>query len=211
MTHETSKRIGNGATGARLPWPRRARRGMITALLYAAVAAFVLIGVLAIYSRVQTSVGTQSAQSVLTAAEAALRRAYANQPKYEANLTTILWSAMPSNAIQDTGTNRKIVTPWGGGIYAGGGDTPDDDGTGTASNNRFFISILNLPEAACESLAQGYLNRPEVVGIDVEGAGATAFTQVSTTTQIAVFDSVSEIVTECDGGDDDKVAIVFRG
>lgn len=213
MTHETRLRPASDAPPARerLPWPRRSRRGLTTVLLTAAVVAFVLVGILAIYSRVQTSIGTQSVQSVLTAAEAALRRAYASQPQYDANLTEVLWSAMPSNAIQGTGANREIVTPWGGEIFAGGGDTPDDDGTGTASNNRFFITILNLPEAACENLAQGYLNRAEVVGLDVEGAGATAFTQVNTAAQIQAFDSVAEIVTECDGDDDDKFAVVFRG
>ena len=213
MTHETRLRPASDAPPGRerLPWPRRSRRGLITVLLTAAVVAFVLVGILAIYSRVQTSIGTQSVQSVLTAAEAALRRAYASQPQYDANLTEVLWSAMPSNAIQGTGANREIVTPWGGEIFAGGGDTPDDDGTGTASNNRFFITVLNLPEAACENLAQGYLNRAEVVGLDVEGAGATAFTQVNTAAQIQAFDSVAEIVTECDGDDDDKFAVVFRG
>ena len=206
---QTGSREGKPSR-ARRWWPRRKRRGMVTALLYAALAAFVLIGVLAINARVQTAMGTSSLQSTLTAAEQSLRRSFANQPQYEANLTAILLSTMPANAIRGTGGTRDIVTPWGGEVFAGGGNTPDDDGTGTASNDRFYISVLGLPEAPCENIAKAYLNRENVVGIDVEGAGGTAFTQVNTAAQIALFDSVAEIVAECDGGNDDKIGIVFR-
>lgn len=203
--------LGRAASGRRR-LPRRLRRGltMWEMMLVIAAAAFVIVGVVALFNIGSTSLRIQRVQSVLSTAESTIRRSYASQPQYEANMTQVLWSAMPTTAIQGTGTTRDIVTPWGGEISAGGGDTPDDDGTGTASNNRFYITVLGLPEAACERLASAYLNRSDVVGLDVEGAAATAFTQVNTAAQIALFDAVSEIEAECDGGDDDKIAIVFR-
>ncbi len=76
---------------------------------------------------------------------------------------------------------RPPVTHQGGGIYAGGGDTPEDDGTGAASNNQFYVTVLLLPEAACETIAAEFLNRSNVVGINVEGTWGTALTQVDTT------------------------------
>ncbi len=193
-------------------WPRRHRRGLINVLLTVAVVAVVVVGILAIYGTVMASIRAQSAQGTLSTMEAELRRIYASQPQFEADLTPPLLSMMPTNAIQEGGRGaRRIVTPWGGRIFAGGGDEPDDDGTGTASADRFYISVLNLPEAACERLAAGFLNRDDVVGLDVEGAGGTAFTQVRSTAQIEAFDTPTEITDECDGGGDDKIAIVFRG
>ncbi|MDE0694939.1 MAG: type 4 pilus major pilin [Boseongicola sp.] len=211
MTDSTPGGDGRAAPRKRR-LPRRRRRGltMWEMMLVVAVMAFVVVGVVALYNVASTSVRILRVQSVLATAEETIRRAYSSQPQYEANMTQVLWSAMPTTAIQGTGANRDIVTPWGGEIFAGGGNTPDDDGTGTASNNRFYITVLGLPEAACERLATSYLNRSDVVGLDVEGAAATAFTQVNTAAQIALFDAVSEIETECDGGDDDKIAIVFR-
>ena len=209
MTDSTIGGSRRAASGS-YRFPRRKDRGLINVLLTVAIVAVALVAIIAIYGQVQTSLRTQRVQSVMTTAEAHLRRAYASQPQFEPNLTPVLWSAMPTNAIQGTGTNRNIVTPWGGEIFAGGGNTPDDDGTGTASNDRFYITVLGLPEAACETLAQAYLNRSDVVGLDVEGTAATAFTQVNTAAQIQAFDTVTEIQTECDGGDDDKIAVVFR-
>lgn len=208
----TDSTLGGHGRIAPLRRRRRLRRGltMWEMMLVVAVIGFVVVGVVALYNVASTAIRTQRVQSVLATAEQTIRRAYASQPQYEANLTQVLWSAMPTTAIQGTGTNRDIVTPWGGEIFAGGGNTPDNDGTGTASNNRFYISVLLLPEAACERLAMAYLNRSDVVGLDVEGAGATAFTQVNTAAQVQAFDTVSEIEAECDGDDDDKIAIVFR-
>ena len=180
-------------------------------ILGVAVAAIVTVGLVSAYQSTVTNTRTQSVLTTLAMMENDIRRSYASQPQFEANLTSGLWSAVPSNSIQGTGASRKIVTPWGGQMFTGGNDTPDDDGTGTASDNRFFISILGLPEDACEKIATAFLNRSDVVGLDVEGAGGTNFTKVNTTAQVQAFDEVSEINTECDGDDDDKVAIVFRG
>ena len=208
----TDTTLGGGRRTAPLKRRLRLRRGltMWEMMLVVAVIAFVVVGVVALYNVASTSIRTQRVQSVLATAEQTIRRAYASQPQYEANMTQVLWSAMPTTAIQGTGAARDIVTPWGGEIFAGGGNTPDNDGTGTASNNRFYITVLLLPEAACERLAAAYLNRSDVVGLDVEGTAATAFTQVNTAAQIQAFDTVSEIEAECDGDDDDKIAIVFR-
>ena len=187
----------------RRPMPRRARRGLVNVLLTVAIVAVVLVGTLALYGQINTSVRTQATQSILTIAEAELRRIYASQTQYEANLTPILFSVMPTNAIRGTGATRDIVTPWGGEVFAGGGATPDNDGTGTATADRFYITVLLLPEAACEALAQAYLNRSNVVSVNPEGTAATA--------PIVARATPTLIQVECDGGDDDKIAIVFRG
>ena len=187
----------------RRPLPRRARRGLINVLLTVAIVAIVLVGILALYGQINTSVRTQATQSILTIAEAELRRVYASQVEYEANLTPILFSVMPSNAIRGVLAARTIVTPWGGGVFAGGGATVDLDGTGTATADRFYITVLGLPEAACEALGQAYLNRSNVFAVHVEGAVATAALVAQTTP--------TAIQLECNGGDDDKIAIVFRG
>ena len=193
--------------------PRRSRRGMsiFGVVLGVAIAAAVALGLVSAYQGVLTNTRTQATLNTLLIMDAGIRRSYASLPEFEANLTSGLWSAVPSNAIQLRDGTRTIVTPWGGEIFAGGGDTPKNNGAGTASGNRFYITVLNLPEEACETIGSSFLNRSDVVGLDVEGAGATAFTQVKTAAQIQAFDAVSEIDAECDGGDDDKVAIVFRG
>ena len=194
----------NARHGARRrAMPRRARRGLINVLLTVAIVAIVLVGILALYGQINTSVRTQSTQSILTIAEAELRRIYASQVEYEAALTPILFSVMPTNAIRGAGVLRTIVTPWGGGVFAGGGATVDLDGTGTATADRFYITVLLLPEAACEALGQAYLNRSNVFAVHVEGTAATAALVAQTTP--------TAIQLECDGGDDDKIAIVFRG
>ena len=186
----------------RRPMPRRARRGLINVLLTVAIVAIVLVGILSLYGQINTSVRTQTTQSILTIAEAELRRVYANQTTYDANLTAILFSVMPSNAIRGAGATRDIVTPWGGEVFAGGGIVPDLDGTGLANVNRFFITVFGLPEAACEALAQAYLNRSNVVAVHVEGAGTAAITAQTT---------AAGIVGECDGAENDVIAILFRG
>ncbi len=193
------------------PIPRRTRRGLVNVVLTLAITAVVIVAILAMYGGLATSLRTQVVQTHLATAEARIREVYTNQPQYEAKLTSILWSVMPSNAIQGTDTSRKIVTPWGGEIFAGGGATPDNDGTGAASNNLFYITVLDLPEKACETLAQSYLGRSDVVGIDVEKTKTTAFSDLSKPAEVAKFDTASEIQAGCDGGDNDKIAIVFRG
>ena len=213
-------RPDGGAAGSASPGggaprrlPRRARRGIsiFGVILGVAVAAVVSLGLVSAYQGVVTSTRTQAVLNTLTVAEAAIRRAHANLPQYEAQLTAGLLSAVPSSSVQDghgampgaSSDTRRIVTPWGGFIYAGGGGTVDLDGTGTATGNRFYITVLGLPEAACETVAKAYLNNPSVVSVAAEGTAATAATTAQATG--------AAIDAECDGGDDDKVGIVFRG
>ena len=207
---------GPGKTGRgrnRRRFPRRAHRGIsiFPVILGIAVAAVAISYLVSVYQGALTNTRTQTTLNTVLIMDTSIRRSYANLPQFEANLTGGLWSAVPASAIQGTGNNRRIVTPWGGQIFAGGGDAPGDNGTGSASNNRFYISILGLPEDACETIAAAFLNRSDVVGLDVEGTAAASFTRVNTTAQIQAFDTVSEINTACDGGDDDKIGIVFRG
>ncbi len=173
-------------------------------VLTLAITAVVIVAILAMYGGLAASLRTQIVQTHLATAEGRIRQIYTNLPQYEDKLTSLLFSAMPSNAIQGTGGSRKIVTPWGGQIFAGGGDVPDEDGTGKVSNNLFYITVLDLPEAACENLAQSYLNRSDVAAVYVKGAGAFGSNPRASATPAA-------IQTRCDGGDNDKIAIVFRG
>jgi len=208
-----ARRGGTERAEGRTRIPRRTRRGIsiFGVVLGVAVAAVVTLGLVSAYQGVVTSTRTQAVQNTLIVMEAAIRRAHANMPQYEAQLTAGLLSAVPSSAVQDghgamPGTSadtRRVVTPWGGFIYAGGGATVDLDGTGANSPNRFYITVLGLPEAACETLAKAYLNNASVVSVAAEGTAATAATTAQTTG--------AAIDAECDGGDDDKVGIVFRG
>ena len=185
--------------------------GIVGMVFAVAVAAIVALGVVSAFQGVMMSQRTQTVLSTLNVAEAAIRRAHANLPQYEAELTAGLLSQLPSTAVQDghgamPGTSadtRRIVTPWGGFVYAGGGATADNDGTGALSGNRFYITVLDLPETACETIARAYLNNAGVVQVAAEGTAATA----PTTAQA----NGAAIDAECDGGDDDKVGIVFRG
>ena len=185
--------------------------GIIGVVLGLALGAFALLGLVAAFEGAMTNQRSQTVLSTLVTMETSIRRAHANLPQYEAELTAGLLSQMPANAVQDghgampgaSADTRRIVTPWGGFIYAGGGATQDNDGTGALSGNRFYITVLNLPEAACEVIAKAYLNNASVVEVAAEGTAATAPTTEQTTG--------AAIDAECDGGDDDKVGIVFRG
>ena len=197
------------------PWPRRNRRGvgLFGVILGAAVIAAAILGLIALYQGAVNNTRTQTALNTVLVIDTSIRRTYANLPQFEAGeaLEGTAISAVPSNAVQGTGTNREIVTPWGGRIRVAAGDNPGATigaATPAASNNRFYITIAGLPETACEAIAAAFLNRPDVVGLDVENSGT--LTAVSNATQIAAFDTVGEINTECDG-DDNSVGIVFRG
>ncbi len=185
--------------------------GIIGVVLGLALGAFALLGLVAAFDGAMTSQRSQTVLSTLVTMETSIRRAHANLPEYEAELTAGLLSQMPANAVQDgyaampgaSADTRRIVTPWGGFIYAGGGDTADNQGLGADSGNRFYITVLDLPEAACEIIAKAYLNSSSVVQVAAEGTAATAATAEQTTG--------AAIDAECDGDDDDKVGIVFRG
>ena len=178
--------------------------GIYGVMMGVAIVAVALLGMVGLFQGVMTSQRTQSVMHTLSVMETTIRRSYANQPNFDANLTPGVWSHVPRGAIQGTGTGRTVVTPWGGGIFAGGGATVDLDGTGsTTPANRFYITILGLPEAACETIGKAYLNNSSVVSVAAEGTAGTAPTTPQTT--------AADIDTECDGGDDDAVGIVFRG
>ncbi|MXY16005.1 MAG: hypothetical protein F4Y57_03125, partial [Acidobacteria bacterium] len=96
MTDSTPGGDGRAAPRKRR-LPRRRRRGltMWEMMLVVAVMAFVVVGVVALYNVASTSVRILRVQSVLATAEETIRRAYSSQPQYEANMTQVLWSAMP--------------------------------------------------------------------------------------------------------------------
>ena len=193
--------------------PRRSRRGIsiFPVILGVAIAALVTVGLVSAYQTTTTNTRTQAVLTTLATIESAIRRSHASLPQYEAQLTAGLLSVVPSNAVTGghaampgTSTDtRRVVTPWGGFIYAGGGATVDNDGTGAASPNRFYVVVLGLPEQACETIAKSFLGNSGVVSVAAEGTAATAATSAQTTG--------AAIDAECDGGDDDKVGIVFRG
>ena len=200
-------RGGTERAGGRMPVPRRSRRGIsiFGVVLGVAVAAVVTLGLVSAYQGVVTSTRTQAVQNTLITMEAAIRRSFANRPQFEAGgaLQGISVSAVPSNAIQGTGASRVIVTPWGSNVTTGAGTTI---GTDAASNNRFWILVSDVPEAACEAIGAAFLDRPDVVGVDADGTWASMTSSVA-----QAHDTVAEINTSCDGGDDDDVGIVFRG
>ena len=179
--------------------------GIYGVMMGAAVVAVVLLGMVSLFQGVMTSQRTQTVMQTLTVMEASIRRSYANMAMYDSQLTAGVLSQVPRNAIQGTGTGRTVVTPWGGSIFAGGGVTVDLAGVGTPAaghRNRFYITVLELPEAACETIGKAYLNNSGVVSVAVEGDGTAATTPQTTAAAIDL---------ECDGADNDTVGIVFRG
>lgn len=190
-------------------WPRRRRRGvsLFSTILAVAVGAAVIGGLGATAVGVQTNIRAQNTVQLMNTVEAKIRETYATLPQFDANLTDVALSAMPSNAVQTQSSNDVIVNPWGGLITAGGGATA---GTGAASGDRFWVTVAGLPMAACETIAQAYLNNETVVGIEVLGDATDDFSAMTSGTAIEAFDTAAEIVAECDGGSDDRVAVVFR-
>lgn len=193
--------------GGGRPWPRRRRRGLVNVLLTVAIAAVVISGIVATAVVVNNNVRAQQARLLIGVAENRIRQIYATLPQFDADMSGVVVTGMPSNAIQWQGGTDVIVTPWGGLITAGGGATP---GTGVASGNRFWIVVADLPEAACESIAQSFLNNNTVVGIQVLGDPTDTFTAMTTDAAIQAFDTPAEIQAGCDGGTDDRVGIVYR-
>ena len=191
------------------PWPRRRRRGLSLpgTILAVAIAAVAAGGVVAAGVSVQTNVRAQQAQQLLTTIESKIRETYATLPQFDADMTDVALSSMPASAIQTQSGSDVIVTPWGGLITVGGGATA---GTGAASGDRFWIAVAGLPAAACERIAQAYLNTNTVVGIEVLGTTTDSYSSMATAANTEAFDTVAEIVAECDGGSDDQVGIVFR-
>ena len=199
------------------PWPRRSRRGMgLPGMVLTLVMAAIILGAtFVLFQGTNDNFRVQEAMTRAGLMESDIRRTYANQPQFDAALTNGLLSKMPSSAIQEGNQSvagisgsekRRIVTPWGGLMVAGGGDTPRPNGGGTASGNRFFIAILDLPEEACEAIAASFLNSSSVVDVRTKGSSSSAFGGGT------VRGSVAAINTGCSSANDDNaVAIVFRG
>ncbi len=188
---------GRPSHPARLP--RRARRGLINVLLTVAVIAAAMIGILAIYNQVNTSISTSSVQNLVTTMEAEIRRAYASAPQYTGDIDEFIEASLPSSALNGEGADREIVTPWGGAVQAGGGTTP---GTDTDSPNRFWILVAGLPERACESLANAFLDLSSVQAIQT-GTGRRG--------NLAARTDSDEISDGCAAADNNRVAVIFRG
>ena len=199
------RRPATQAVRRKRPWPRRSRRGMgLPGMVLTLVMAAIILGAtFVLFQGTNDNFRVQETVTRLGLAVSDIRRTYANQPQFDAQLTPGLWSKMPSNAIQGTGNSRKIVTPWGGEILAGGGNTPRANGNGSASGNRFFVVVLGLPEEACESIAASFLNDSGVVNVRAKSTSGGNFN--------ANTDTVATINAACDGDDNDAVAVIFRG
>ena len=217
VTEWERERYESSAARTKPSIPRKKRRGIsiFGVILGVAVAAVVALGLVSAYQGVVTNTRTQAVLTTLSTMETAVRRNYANLPQFGAGLDDGLVGVVPTSAIQGTGSNRIIVTPWGSRIHVGGGETEAqlNASTGSASNNRFYISVLALPEAACEAIASAYLNRADVEAIYVKNdtGGFTSTDKVNANPVTAAGD----IQEDCNGDDNnvnnDQVAIVFRG
>ena len=182
------------AGGRRRPFPRRERRGMINVMLTIAIAAIVIGAMIGIYVTSSASLRTSNVQTTVTALSAEIKRAFANRREYATgDYHDFLAPRMPANAQRGAAGSEIIVTPWGGEIEAGGGATV---GTAAASPNRFWIDVQDLPRAACITIAEGLLDRADIVSVSVDGTAVT---------------TNALIETNCDDADDNDVEIVFRG
>ena len=181
--------------------------GLFGMVLSVVVAAIILLGLFQLYGSLTTNARTQEAMSRVGTIESETRRSHMNLPSYQGSLEEGLWSALPSGAIQGTGSSRVIVTPWGGTITVGGGASPGTDGTGTSARNRFWVRIAELPEEACQVIAKAHLNRSGVVSI--KPGGGSNITNPNQDNRLA--DHRDAIDTGCNAQDNNTVDIVFRG
>ena len=181
--------------------------GIYGVMMGVAIVAVALLGMVSLFQGVMTSQRTQTVMNTISVMETTIRRSFANRPEFEGGgaLEGISISAVPTTAIRGTGAGRDIVTPWGGDITTGAGDTI---GTDAASPNRFWILVVDIPEEACETIGVAHLDRRDVIGVDADGT-YTAMGTTATGTQA----DVATINTSCDsdGADNDAVGIVFRG
>ena len=208
--NKTRENVKSGIFGI----ARRKHRGVsiFGVILGVAVSAVVALGLVSAYQGVITSVRTQAVLTTMTTMETTIRRNYANLPQFGKSLEPGLWGAVASGSIQGTGATRKIVTPWGGEIHAGGGNALGKlhTDTGDASNNNFYISALDLPESACEGIGTAYLNRADVEEIYVEKIAAADFAS-ATKLDADPVKAAGELQTNCEEGSENHVAIVFKG
>ena len=204
---------------------RRNRRGVsiFGVILGVAVTAIVILGLVSAYQTVVTSTRSQTTLSTIGTMENTIRRNYANLPQFGGALEAGLYGAVPSTSVQGTGTNRRIVTPWGSQIIAGGGNgvaTLNSPG-GAASNDNFFITVGRpLPEAACEAIATAHLNRSDVAQLYIENDD-TAATGTAIVPAFAnpgdlialtpVVTAAGSIETACEGNTNNYLSIIYRG
>ena len=183
------------AGGRRRPFPRRERRGMINVMLTIAIAAIVIGAMIGIYVTSSASLRTSNVQTTVTALSAEIKRAFANRREYATgDYHDFLAPRMPANAQRGAAGSEIIVTPWGGEIEAGPGTTVGT--SSAASPNRFWIDVQDVPRAACITIAEGLLDRTDIVSVSVDGTAVT---------------TNALIETNCDDADDNDVEIVFRG
>ena len=187
----------------RKPWPRRARRGVgiFQVILGLAVGAIVIAGAVGLYSSTTGSIRAQAVQTTVAALEAEIRKAFANQREYtDEDYEDFVAPRMPSSAIRGAAGSEEIITPWGGEITASGGTTIGADND---SPDRFWIRIDELPRDACIAVAETFLDRRDVWGLDPDGTFAAMATQPTVT--------LTTIETACDDANDNDIGIVFRG
>ena len=173
---------------------RKNHRGasIFSVVLGIAVAGVVALGLTAVYQNVITTVRSQSVLTDMAVIEATIRRVHASTSAYAGS------SALHSAA----------TTPWGGAIYTGAGKTEANFNTagGPGSSTHFFLSALELPESACETVASAYLDRPDVEDVYVENHATTpAF---ATTDKVA---TAGAVLTKCLADNNNHVAVTFKG
>ena len=187
-------RIPNGR-----PYPRRARRGLINVILTVAIVAVVLFGLLSLYGGINRSIKTQTLQTHVITAEAAVRQTYASAQEFPAQMTATVVNKMPPSAIREISGALTMVTPWGGRILVRGGNTLT---AGAVHGTRFHIIVEGLSTPVCESLAESYLNRSSVEVVRTAVSQAAAF---------ATRADAAAVAGGCTGDDVNRVGIVFRG
>ena len=163
-----------------------------------------IFGMMAFFQSVMVSSQTKEVLVLLDRLEMSIRRIHANLPYFgEYFMDSYLKSDRES---------ARIFTPWSGEIVAAGGRggpglTHLTTSTGEEHHENFYISVLDLPESACEGIASAYLNRRIVESIHVVGDASnfrTALDPASPETEGIIYDT-------CKKGNENRVSIIFKG
>jgi len=163
------------ARGFRASLNRRLRRQrgltLIEAATVLAILAFVVAGIMMLYTSADQSRKTTSALSELAAVQQAVRAVYSGQSSYSTvtNQLMIDSNALPTKLV-NTGTAGVIRNAFNGGITI----TPADAGGGAGSG--FQVAFANVPKDPCVKMVTSDLGR----GTFSLAVGTITRTQTST-------------------------------
>ncbi|HFS8112828.1 TPA: type 4 pilus major pilin [Enterobacter asburiae] len=131
---------------------------LIEAAMVLALSAVVIAGAVMYYNTASESNKIQRAQGLLGAIQAGVSSVYATRPTYTSLTSATLTSAtaVPRSFISGTGTNTRIVNPWGGTVHI-------EPSTG---GREYSVTFPAVPKGACGIIAAADLGN-SVIAVNI--------------------------------------------